>query len=123
MGWAYQIENIRGGLATVERGMREASLALSLKPAQYFALIALPIAFRTSLPAMLNTAISLLKNSSYLQAIGLAELTFVAVDRIATDFRAIEMFTAICVMYLVLVGVLALLTARLSAHLQRPFRQ
>ena len=120
---AYQIENIRGGLATVERGMREASLALSLKPAQYFALIALPIAFRTSLPAMLNTAISLLKNSSYLQAIGLAELTFVAVDRIATDFRAIEMFTAICVMYLVLVGVLALLTARLSAYLQRPFRQ
>ncbi|MDH0620273.1 amino acid ABC transporter permease [Pseudomonas fulva] len=120
---AYQIENIRGGLATVERGMREASLALSLKPVQYFALIAMPIAFRTSLPAMLNTAISLLKNSSYLQAIGLAELTFVAVDRIATDFRAIEMFTAICVMYLVLVGVLALMTARLSAHLQRPFRQ
>ncbi|CRN04614.1 UNVERIFIED_ORG: polar amino acid transport system permease protein [Pseudomonas parafulva] len=120
---AYQIENIRGGLATVERGMREASLALSLKPVQYFALIAMPIAFRTSLPAMLNTAISLLKNSSYLQAIGLAELTFVAVDRIATDFRAIEMFTAICVMYLVLVGGLALMTARLSAHLQRPFRQ
>lgn len=120
---AYQIENVRGGLATVEHGMREASSALSLKPAHYFCLIALPIAFRTGLPAVLNTAISLLKNSSYLQAIGLAELTFVAVDRIATDFRAIEMFSAICVMYLTLVGILALLTGRLSAHLQRPFRQ
>jgi polar amino acid transport system permease protein len=114
---------VRGGLATVEHGMREASMALSLKPWQYFCLVALPIAFRTSLPAMLNTAISLLKNSSYLQAIGLAELTFVAVDRIATDFRAIEMFSAICVMYLALVAVLALLTGRLAAHLQRPFRQ
>jgi polar amino acid transport system permease protein len=120
---AYQVENIRGGLATVEHGMREASMALSLKPSQYFFLVALPIAFRTSLPAVLNTAISLLKNSSYLQAIGLAELTFVAVDRIATDFRAMEMFSAICVMYLMLVATLALFTARLSAHLQRPFRE
>ena len=119
---AYQVENMRGGLATVEHKMREASMALSLKPYQYFYLVALPIAFRTSLPAVLNTAISLLKNSSYLQAIGLAELTFVAVDRIATDFRAIEMFSAICVMYLILVAILSLLTGRLSAHLQRPFR-
>ncbi|EPJ87810.1 MULTISPECIES: amino acid ABC transporter permease [Pseudomonas] len=120
---AYQVENIRGGLATVEHGLHEASQALCLKPSQYFYLVALPIAFRTCLPAVLNTAISLIKNSSYLQAIGLAELTFVAVDRIATDFRAIEMFSAICVMYLVLVAILALLTSRLSAHLQRPFRQ
>ncbi|MFJ5296008.1 amino acid ABC transporter permease [Pseudomonas sp. SLFW] len=119
---AYQVENMRGGLATVEHKMREASMALSLKPHQYFYLVALPIAFRTSLPAVLNTSISLLKNSSYLQAIGLAELTFVAVDRIATDFRAIEMFSAICVMYLILVAILSLLTGRLSAHLQRPFR-
>jgi polar amino acid transport system permease protein len=119
---AYQVENMRGGLATVEHKMREASMALSLKPHQYFYLVALPIAFRTSLPAVLNTSISLLKNSSYLQAIGLAELTFVAVDRIATDFRAIEMFSAICVMYLILVAALSLLTGRLSAHLQRPFR-
>ncbi|MDD1964310.1 amino acid ABC transporter permease [Pseudomonas putida] len=119
---AYQVENMRGGLATVENKMREASMALSLKPHQYFYLVALPIAFRTSLPAVLNTAISLLKNSSYLQAIGLAELTFVAVDRIATDFRAIEMFSAICVMYLILVAILSLATGRLSAHLQRPFR-
>jgi His/Glu/Gln/Arg/opine family amino acid ABC transporter permease subunit len=120
---AYQIENMRGGLATVEQGMREASLALSLKPSHYFYLVALPIAFRTCLPAVLNTSISLLKNSSYLQAIGLAELTFVAVDRIATDFRAIEMFSAICVMYLGLVAILSLLTGRISARLQRPFQQ
>ena len=103
-------------------GMREASMALSMKPRHYFCLVALLIAFRTCLPAVLNTSISLLKNSSYLQAIGLAELTFVAVDRIATDFRAIEMFSAICLMYLVLVAILALLTGRVSAHLQRPFQ-
>jgi His/Glu/Gln/Arg/opine family amino acid ABC transporter permease subunit len=47
---AYQVENMRGGLATVEHKMREASMALSLKPHQYLCLVALPIAFRTSLP-------------------------------------------------------------------------
>ncbi|MFA4914772.1 MAG: amino acid ABC transporter permease [Burkholderiaceae bacterium] len=119
---AYQVENFRGGLLTVEKGMREAAYALSLKPRLYFRLVALPIAIRTSLPAMLNTSVSLLKNSSYLQAIGLAELTFVAVDRIATDFRAIEMFAAIGAMYLTLVILLSLAASRLEYRLQRPFR-
>lgn len=119
---AYQVENIRGGLLTVEKGLNEASKALSLSTVQYFRLVALPIAVRTSLPSILNTSISLLKNSSYLQAIGLAELTFVAVDRIATDFRAIEMFTAIGGLYLGLVIVLSILLSVVEHRLQKPFR-
>lgn len=119
---AYQVENIRGGLLTVEKGLGEASKALSLSTVQYFRLVALPIAIRTSLPSILNTSISLLKNSSYLQAIGLAELTFVAVDRIATDFRAIEMFTAIGGLYLGLVIVLSILLSMVEHRLQKPFR-
>jgi len=66
---------------------------------------------------------SVTNGNADLQTIGLAELTFVAVDRIATDFRAIEMFAAICVIYLALVAVLALLAGRLEARLQRPFQQ
>ncbi len=119
---AYQVENIRGGLLTVEKGLSEASKALSLSTVQYFRLVALPIAVRTSLPSILNTSISLLKNSSYLQAIGLAELTFVAVDRIATDFRAIEMFTAIGGLYLGLVIVLSIFLSIVEHRLQKPFR-
>lgn len=119
---AYQVENIRGGLLTVEKGLGEASEALSLSTAQYFRLVALPIAIRTSLPSILNTSISLLKNSSYLQAIGLAELTFVAIDRIATDFRAVEMFAAIGGLYLGLVVLLSALLSIVERRLQKPFR-
>lgn len=118
---AYQIENLRGGMATVERRMYESCLALSLRPWHYFTSVALPIAVRNALPAMLNTAISLLKNSSYLQAIGLMELTFVAVDRIATDFHPVEMFSAILVLYLGIVAVLTWLARRLAKRLHRPF--
>lgn len=119
---AYQIENVRGGLETVGKGLREAAFSLGLSPWRYFLLVAAPMAIRVSLPSMLNTSISLLKNSSYLQAIGLAELTYVAIDRISMDFRTIEMFAAICVIYLALVLFLSFLASRLEYRLNTPFR-
>jgi polar amino acid transport system permease protein len=119
---AYQIENIRGGLETVGKGLREAAFSLGLTPWRFFRLVAAPMAIRVGLPSMLNTSISLLKNSSYLQAIGFAELTYVAIDRISMDFRTIEMFAAICVIYLALVLVLSFLASRLEYRLNMPFR-
>jgi polar amino acid transport system permease protein len=89
---------------------------------RFFRLIAAPMAIRVGLPSMLNTSISLLKNSSYLQAIGLAELTFVAIDRISMDFRTVEMFAAICVIYLALVLTLSFFASRLEYRLNTPFR-
>lgn len=119
---AYQVENIRGGLETVGKGLREAAFSLGLSPWRFFRLVAAPMAVRVGLPSMLNTSISLLKNSSYLQAIGLAELTFVAIDRISMDFRTIEMFAAICVIYLALVLTLSFFAGRLEYRLNTPFR-
>lgn len=119
---AYQIENVRGGLETVGKGLREAAFSLGLSPWRFFRLVAAPMAIRVGLPSMLNTSISLLKNSSYLQAIGLAELTYVAVDRISMDFRTIEMFAAICAIYLALVLALSFLASRLEYRLNAPFR-
>jgi polar amino acid transport system permease protein len=119
---AFQVENIRGGLASVNKGLWEAGSALGVHRGLFMVLVALPLAVRVCLPAMLNTSISLLKNSSFLQAIGLAELTFVAVDRIAMDFRLLEMFASLFVVYLGLVFLLSFAVGRLEAHLQRPFR-
>jgi len=120
---AYQIENIRGGLLSIDKGLIDASAALGFRPIGYFFLIALPVAIRTCLPSMLNSCVSLLKNSSYLQAIGLAELTFVAIDRIAMDFRAVEMFAAIGVLYILLVIILSFFARLLEHKLHEPFRR
>jgi polar amino acid transport system permease protein len=120
-GGAYQIENIRGGFAAVDKGLREAALALNLRTGTFLQHVALPVALRVSLPSMVNTAISQLKNSSYLQAIGLAELTFVALDRVATDFRALEMFAALGVIYVALVFALSAAASRLEKRLNRPY--
>ncbi|MGE0715494.1 MAG: amino acid ABC transporter permease [Alphaproteobacteria bacterium] len=121
-GGAYNVENMRGGFLAVSKGMREAALSLGLKPLLYLRLVAIPLGLRVAIPAMLNTSVSVLKNSSYLQAISFGELTFVAMERVAMDFRTLEMFASIGLLYLVLVLLLSFLARRLEHHLQRPFR-
>lgn len=121
-GGAYNTENIRGGLNAVDKGLREAALSLGLRPVLFLRLVALPIGLRVCIPALLNTAVSVLKNSSYLQAIGVAELTFVAMDRVSMDFRTLEMFLSIGVVYLIIVLLLSAAARRLEAVLQAPFR-
>ena len=102
-GGAYNIENFRGGFLSIGKGMREAAEALGIDRLRYLWLIALPLGLRVAIPSVLNTSISVLKNSAYLQAIGLAELTFVAMDKLSLDFRTLEMFAAIGCIYLGLV--------------------
>ncbi len=122
-GGAFNIENFRGGFLSVAKGLREAGLSLGLHRLQYLGLVALPLGLRVSIPSVLNTSISVLKNSAYLQAIGLAELTFVAMDRLSTDFRTLEMFASIGLIYLVVVLAFSWLVRRFESVLQKPFRQ
>ncbi|NSL21087.1 MULTISPECIES: amino acid ABC transporter permease [Agrobacterium tumefaciens complex] len=118
---AFQIENFRAGLAAVDRGMQDASASLGLKRWHYGVFIVLPLAARAALPSSMNTIVATIKNSAYLQAIGLVELTFVAVDRIAYDFRAIEMFASICVIYLLCVFTASGVGSMVERRLNRPF--
>ena len=120
---AFQVENVRGGLAAISPGLREAAGALGLTRAQYLRLVGLPLAVRVGLPSMLNTGVSLVKNSAYLSAIGMEELAGVAFDRIASDFRAFEMLAVLLVGYLALVLTLSASVRMLEHRLQAPFRR
>lgn len=119
---AFQVENVRGGLAAISPGLREAARALALSRGQYLRLVGLPMAVRTGLPSMLNTCVSLVKNSAYVSAIGLQDLAGVAFDRIASDFRAFEMLAVLLVGYLALVLSLSVAVRFLEHRLQAPFR-
>lgn len=121
-GGAYNTENFRGGFKAIPPGLIEASEALGMKRFHYILLVAIPLGMRVAIPAALNTSISVLKNSAILQVVGVAELTFVAMDRIAIDFRTLEMFAAIGVIYLALVLTLSASVRILEAVLNKPFR-
>ncbi len=119
---AFHVESIRGACAGVSKGLSEAGAALGLHRWQVLRAVVLPMALRACVPSLLNTSISLVKNSAFLQAVGLAELTFVAVDRISADFRMLEMFSVLLVIYVLLVFLLSYAAARIESVLARPFR-
>lgn len=118
---AFHIESFRAGLSSVSRDIHAASASLGLRRRHHALFVVLPIAARAALPSALNTVVGTIKNSAYLQAIGLVELTFVAVDRIAQDFRSTEMFLSICVIYLAVILGVSALGHRLEKRLNRPY--
>ncbi|HEY9631333.1 MAG TPA: amino acid ABC transporter permease [Coleofasciculaceae cyanobacterium] len=71
---AYTSETIRGGIAAVDRGQREASLTLGVKYPLMMWDIILPQAFKNILPSLVNESIALLKDSSLVSVIGVEEL-------------------------------------------------
>ena len=71
---AYQAENVRGGLQSIHRGQYEAAQALGLSGALTMTLIILPQALRAVIPALLNSFISLFKDTSLAAIIGLFDI-------------------------------------------------
>jgi general L-amino acid transport system permease protein len=71
---AYQAENVRGGLQAIPRGQYEAAYALGLNPVLTTTFIILPQALRLVIPALLNSFISLFKDTSLVAIVGLFDL-------------------------------------------------
>lgn len=72
---AYLAEVIRGGLLAIPRGQTEAAQALGLSYWQMQVRVILPQALRQVLPALMNSAIALFKDTSLVIIVGLFELT------------------------------------------------
>lgn len=75
---AYVAEIVRGGLQGIPGGQYEAARALGLHPTRMMALVILPQALRSTIPAMISHFISLFKDTSLIAVLGLAELLAVA---------------------------------------------
>jgi general L-amino acid transport system permease protein len=71
---AYQAENVRGGLQSINRGQYEAAQALGLSGALTMTFIILPQALRAVIPALFNSFISLFKDTSLMAIIGLFDI-------------------------------------------------
>ncbi|MFS0724336.1 amino acid ABC transporter permease [Paenibacillus sp. 1P07SE] len=116
-GGAYATENFRGGTDSVPNGLIESGQSLGLGKLQIIRHVIIPLGFRVSFPAFSNTAVSVIKNSAYMTSIGVAELTFMAVDRMAYDFKTYEMLLSIAVIYLILVWGTSYLFGRIQRRM------
>lgn len=94
-------EVYRGGIQTVPYGQWEAAEALGLKRTVIFVLIILPQALRWVLPALGNYAVALLKTTPYLAVVPVRELLHTAQVLGAENYRYVEAFTLVGLLYLV----------------------
>lgn len=103
---AYIAEIVRGAFLSVPKGLSEAGQAMGMPMWRVLLFVVGPVAFRRAVPALGNQFIVSLKDTSLFIVIGVGELTRQGQEIIATNFRAVEIWTAVALIYLALVGVL-----------------
>jgi glutamine transport system permease protein len=106
---AYLGEVVRGAFLSIPRGFTEAGLAMGLSMPRVLLKIVGPLAFRRLIPPFGNQCIVSLKDTSLFIVIGVGELTRKGQEIIAGNFRAVEVWTAVACIYLVLTGVMTLM--------------
>ena len=99
---AYMAEVYRTGIAAVDRGQREAALAIGMTNALAMRSIILPQAIRIVVPPMANYAVSLLKDTSVASLISAPELMLRARDLSSEYFTPMELYLLAGAIYLVM---------------------
>ena len=103
---AYIAEIVRGAFLSVPRGLSEAGLALGMPGWRVLAFVVGPVAIRRMTPALGNQFIVSLKDTSLFIVIGVGELTRQGQEIMASNFRAVEIWTAVALIYLCMIGAL-----------------
>jgi polar amino acid transport system permease protein len=85
-------ENLRGALQSLPRGQTEAAKAIGLTFPQIFWYVLAPQALRQALPSWINTATEMVKASTLLSVIGVAELLLVTKQIIVRNFMTLEFY-------------------------------
>ena len=98
-GGAYFAEIFRGGVESVPKGQFDACKALGLKYGFYMRSVILPQLYRYVFPPGTNIALTMIKESSLLSMITVAELTYAASDINGRTFTPVETFATIALIY------------------------
>ncbi|WP_420992972.1 amino acid ABC transporter permease/ATP-binding protein [Cupriavidus sp. 30B13] len=114
---AFSAENIRGGIASVNRNQAVAAGSLGMGPFLTLRRIVLPQALRTILPGIGNDVISMLKLTSIASIVFVQELTFRAQQVVGQNFRFFTVFAAAALLYLLMTSVISLVQGWLERRL------
>jgi polar amino acid transport system permease protein len=104
---AYTGEVIRGGMLSVGRGQSEAARALGMSEGRRLGRIVLPQAMKAILPPVGNEVIGMLKNTSLVSVIAVADLLYSAQIIYSRTYQVIPLLMVACIWYLVATSVLS----------------
>jgi len=112
---AYMTEIFRAGIQSIHRGQMEAARSLGMTYLQAMRHVILPQAMRVVLPPVSNEFIMLMKDTSLVSVVAVADLTRRGREFMAVHFNPIEVWTMVALLYLVM----TLFSARLLAWLEK----
>jgi polar amino acid transport system permease protein len=115
---AYIAEIIRAGIESVGASQRESARAIGLTAAQTYQYVIFPQALRQALPPLAGQFASLVKDSSLLSIIGLAEFTYTAQQVNSATYSTLESYLPLAVGYLILTLPISLWTNTLGSRLR-----
>jgi polar amino acid transport system permease protein len=115
---AYMSEVYRAGIQSIPKGQTEAARSLGMTYFQSMRHVVLPQAVRVILPPVGNEFIALLKDSSLVSVVAVADLTRRGREFMATHFDPIEVWTMVALVYLIM----TLFSARMIAWIEKRTR-
>jgi polar amino acid transport system permease protein len=117
---AFYAEIFRGGIEAVDSGQWEAGRAIGMRRGRIFRRIVLPQAIQVMIPSFINQTILQLKNTSLVSVVAVGDLLYQGTVITAASYRPLEVYTAIAVIYFLVLFPLTLVAdqveLRLGAH-------
>ena len=119
---AYAAETLRASVQSIPRGQLDAARTLNYTGWQTVRHVVAPQALRIALPPLGNDLIDLVKGTSLVMVITLADVFQVGRQIAATNFQPLALYAEVAVIYLAIFTVLSLLQSRLERVSNRYIR-
>jgi polar amino acid transport system permease protein len=111
---AFYAEILRAGVQSIDPGQTDAATAIGMSYGQRMRRIILPQAFRRMVPPLAGQSIIQMKNTTLLSIITVPDLLYQASYISSFTYRPMEIYTAIGIIYVVVLTPLTLLARRLE---------
>ncbi|MBR4456643.1 MAG: amino acid ABC transporter permease [Solobacterium sp.] len=118
LGGSYMAEAIRSGLEAVDVIQTESAISLGMTPFQVIRFVIFPQALAVAFPAIAANIVFLIKETSVVSAIALADLMYVAKDLIGNDYNTSEALFMLVVFYLLILLPVSLLASYTERRLR-----
>jgi polar amino acid transport system permease protein len=116
---AFIAEIFRAGIQSVDKGQVEAAKALGLSRFQRFRLIIFPQALKVIFPPLSNDFVAMVKDSSLVSVLGVADISQAAKVSAAGSFRYFETYSIVAYIYLALTIGLSLLLRQVEKRMRQ----
>jgi len=115
---AFQAEIFRAGINSINKGQHEVAGSLGMDFWKKMRFVILPQAIKVVLPALGNQFVYVLKMSSLVSIIGIADLTRKANELVTTTYRPLEIYTFLILEYLILILLVSYFVRKLEKKLE-----